>query len=68
MTIRCAVALLTCGILSCSAPTSPDDIDPASAPSDVATSVIDLTNAERTRASLATFRANSRLIQAAQIH
>jgi uncharacterized protein YkwD len=71
MPIRCAVALLTCGILACSAPTSPDDIDPpppSAAASEIATAVIDRTNVERTRAGLVTLRANSRLIQAAQIH
>ena len=71
MPARCAVALLTCGILACSAPTSPDDSDPppsSAAPSEVATAVIDRTNVERTRAGLITFRASPRLVQAAQIH
>jgi uncharacterized protein YkwD len=61
-------------MLACSSPASPEDPQdvalplPGPAPSAVTTAVVDLTNVERSNAGLATFAANTRLMQAAQIH
>src|SRR5687768_3040703 len=68
-----AALLLTCLLAGCSSPSAPDPVPESSSPapatplSSVASALIDLTNAERTKAGLATFRADSRLMQAAQI-
>jgi uncharacterized protein YkwD len=68
-----AGALMCLGVLACSSPASPDGpqnvaLPPVAAPSEVATAVVDLTNAERTRSGLAALTANARLMQAAQLH
>lgn len=67
-----ALLLLSCGMLACSTPTAPDsprdsDVTPILAPSEVATVLVDLTNAERNREGLASLRPNARLMQADQI-
>lgn len=57
----------------CSTPTSPDStsesgsVSAATPASNVAASLVDLTNAERSRAGVPRLSANSRLMQAAQI-
>jgi uncharacterized protein YkwD len=61
------------GVLACSSPASPGDpqnvaLPPAGASPEVATAVVDLTNAERTRGGVAALAASARLMQAAQLH
>jgi uncharacterized protein YkwD len=62
-----ALAMWACS--SSMSPEAPTAVDPpaVSAPSSIASSIVDLTNAERGRAGLAEFRSNARLMQAAQI-
>lgn len=67
------VVLLSFGMLGCFSPVSPDDVadDPpqsVAAPPEIATAVVDLTNTERSRASLEALRSNARLMEAAQLH
>lgn len=70
-----AVALLSIGVLACSSPASPEDPQdnvalplPGRPEADVTRTVVDLTNAERTRAGLAALAPNTRLMRAAQMH
>ncbi|HLG54911.1 MAG TPA: CAP domain-containing protein [Vicinamibacterales bacterium] len=58
---------------ACATPASPTEVGTdadagATASSDVATSLVQLTNSERSTAGLAAMRANTRLMQAAQLH
>jgi uncharacterized protein YkwD len=69
---RNTIAVLMVAWTACVTPSSPDLVEtppgPAPAPSSVSSALVDRTNAERTGAGLATLRADSRLMQAAQIH
>jgi uncharacterized protein YkwD len=70
---RLIAVMLASGMLACSWPASPDGRDDSGPqgtgpPAEVATAVVELTNAERARAGLGALRANARLMQAAQIH
>jgi len=56
---------------ACATPASPTEVGAeagAAPPSDVAGALVQLTNAERTGAGIAPLRANTRLMQAAQLH
>ena len=67
------VLVLALAVAGCSTPTEPDAVrspeSPAgpAAPSPVVSAIVDLTNAERSRAGLAMLRSDSRLMQAAEI-
>jgi uncharacterized protein YkwD len=64
-----ALAMWACSnAMSPEAPTPIDEAPVSAAPSAMAVSIVDLTNAERDRAGLAQFRSSTRLMQAAQIH
>jgi uncharacterized protein YkwD len=71
--VRVSLACLIAFGSACSTPTSPDGTSGASVAaaatpsSNVASALIDLTNAERRRAGLPSLAANNRLMQAAQI-
>lgn len=79
MTTRAARGILTFVFVAgsaCSSPTAPDALGgpvlpvaaaPAPASSGLAAAILDLTNAERSRAGRAPLRGNDRLMQAAQI-
>jgi uncharacterized protein YkwD len=71
-TVRIIAALMCVGMLACSSPASPEDPQdvalPLPVPPDVASSVVELTNVERTRGGLAALASSTRLMQAAQIH
>jgi uncharacterized protein YkwD len=62
--LRCAAALLSCAILACSTPGSPET--PSSSP--IAADVIKLTNAERARRRVPPLASSPRLMRAANIH
>jgi uncharacterized protein YkwD len=58
---------------ACATPASPTEVGAeadaaATASSDIATSLVQLTNSERSKAGLAAMRANARLMRAAQLH
>jgi uncharacterized protein YkwD len=62
--LRWVAGLLSCAVLACSTPGSPD-----TAPSSpAAATVVRLTNVERARKRLAALEASPRLMRAAQIH
>ena len=67
--LRLVAAVLSFALLACSGPTSPDRFDPPppGEVSEVATAIVDLTNAQRRQSGLATLTVNARLTQAAQI-
>jgi uncharacterized protein YkwD len=72
MLIRVPAVLFSLALWACSnamSPEAPTAMEPpaTSAPSSVATAIVDFTNDERARAGLAQFRMNTRLMQAAQI-
>jgi len=69
--LRFAVLALLASVWACSGATAPDAAGDGDASggggSALTVSVVDLTNAERSRAGLSTLRTNSRLMQAAQL-
>jgi uncharacterized protein YkwD len=70
-TCRGAFVWLLVLVSACATPASPTEVGAeasAAPPADVASTLVQLTNAERSGAGLAPLRANVRLMQAAQLH
>jgi uncharacterized protein YkwD len=69
---RRAIIAACLAVSACSAPAAPSALDDTGTdafhPSAAALELVELTNAERARAGLATLRAETRLMRAAQIH
>lgn len=58
------LVVVTCG---CATPASPTEASPSSGDGAMASSIVDLTNAERANAGIAPFRTSAQLMQAAQL-